>query len=175
MDEPHWLITTVAGTVFGILLPYLGHGIRFIWRYRRKDRLEGEWLEYHASFAGDAVLLGGAWRIKKGFRHRLVVDFQHENDKNLRYRGLLREERGQIIAMLKLVSDDEETLCYRFVKPVGDRDAVPGLWLSYARDGKIFSGAAVLSRKPLDETEVEKLFSNTIEQQAKFPALRIKE
>jgi|SRR5882724_1651074 len=175
MNEPHWLVVAVIGAILGLLLPYMMYLLRFLWRYRKSDRLEKSWFEYHATFTeGRAIIVGGTWHIKKGFRHRLVVTFQHEKDDGLKYKGVLHKERGHILAVLASISDDEETLYYRFVTPVGSQSTVPGLWLSYDRDGRVCAGSAILSQEPLEETAVGPILSNMVEQSGAIPALRVK-
>lgn len=173
MNEPNWIVEIIIGTVLGLALPGLIRVIRFVWRRRKPDRLEGVWYEYHVTFEnGQAEIVGGTWRVRRGLRG-LRVAYEHKDDEKLRYGGLVARERGHLLAVLH-ASGDAETLYYRFVDPVGNRSVVPGLWLSYDRDGYICSGSAFLSLKEQDDkAEIRRLLSGAVELETSSPALRI--
>ncbi len=173
-NEPHWLIVALIGAMLGLLLPYLARVPRFVWRLRTTEPLEGEWFEYHTTFVGQKQRTSsGVWTVRKGFFNRLVVEFQHETGGTLAYKGYLFEERGHVVVVLKSASHATETVYYRFIDPIASERPIPGLWLSFDREGSICSGAAILSHKSMEESEVTSMFGNFFQRTAKIPALRV--
>jgi hypothetical protein len=175
-DEPNWLITTFIGAVIGLLLPYLVDVTKYLWRYWKSEPLVGQWFEYHANFVGgENHISSGVWKINKGFSHEFTVNFTHNTGGKLEYRGALFEERGHIVAELKSYSHRNESLYYRFMNPIASERVIPGIWLSFERDGRICSGAAILSKEELPMSEVLGTLKTLIESSSKFPALVVKQ
>jgi hypothetical protein len=172
MNEPNWILANILSVVLGLALPELIRLIRFLWRRRKSDRLERDWFEYHVTFVGgQAFIVGGTWSVRRGLKG-LRVDYKHRDDATLSYKGLIARERGHLLATLH-ASSDAETLYYRFIDPVGSRTVVPGLWLSYDREGRICSGSALLSLEAIDDTVVGRMLSAAVDLDASLPALRI--
>ena len=173
--EPHWLIVAAIGAIIGYLLPYAVQALIWLSRKFTKHYLEGEWFEYHMTFAGhQASMRSERWHIHRGFASDLSVIATSFPTPDIRYKGTVSEERSSIIVKLKASSHTEHVTC-RLQSPIPlNADRALGFWLALDFDGRIAVGAEVISRLPLDEAEVRRLFSNSIESAPTAGLLRLK-
>ena len=174
-DRPHWLIVILIGAAIGAALPHLFRSIAYLFRHFKKHPLTGEWHEYHWSFLNDVQrLVIGKWIIRRGYFHKLAVEFTIDVDKPLKYKGHIILERGHMIAMLEAVSHDEH-LFYRFINPIPSNESrVGGLWMSYDHDGDICCSASLLSRSELKEEFAQREIKVLARMIASVPIIRIK-
>jgi hypothetical protein len=135
----------------------------------------GTWHEYHLSFFNDVQkLVSGEWIIKRGYFHKLVIEFTTNVGKPLRYKGHIILEKGHMIAVLKGVSHDEH-LFYRFIEPIPSNDnRVGGLWMSYDHNRDICCSASLLSTDELSEESAQTGIQMLTDSTAGVPIIRIK-
>lgn len=174
-EQPHWLLVAGIGSALGFLLPYFFRAIVWLGRRFKKYHLEGDWHEYHLTFRKQQVaLLSEKWRIRKGFIAKLVVVAKSMPTEEVQYKGTLVEERSSIVANFKATTHTEQVTCrLRSPVPSNDRTLV-GFWLAIDFDGRITAGPEVLSRDPLNDTEVRKLFQEEVEPASPSHLMRLK-
>jgi hypothetical protein len=149
------LLSAVIGVVLGALLTQIGRlGIAAL--KGRKVSITGTWHAYVYTFKQDYECIDYTMEIQKGRLGGTNVIVL--NNGKIAYKGVVYDERGHLIFELNATARDQrETICQRYVGPVGEKDKLLGLWLSYDYHTHVASGVVILSQTKLPPFELRKI------------------
>lgn len=166
---PPWYILlflgAIVGAVVGLIVRHIPSCIYFAKRYvYDRSGILGAWHAYHLSFReGKLFTVHSIVTIKTGFKSRYVISISQSIDSELKYKGTLGVEKNHLVVSCKSVCHCE-SVSIRFPDPIGIKcQKLYGLWLAYDHDGRITSGAIVLSRDNLSAVEQRKALSEYYE------------
>jgi len=174
LQEPNWMVRTLAGFLLGYFFTYILKGINYLWRqFFTKNYLTGQWHGYYNVWENNKpVLKQEKWMVSFGFNSKLKVNVN--TGTNLSFKGELIEEKGQLIIILKAKDFNERVFC-RYPIPIpGNDSTVVGLYLGVDFNGHATSGVTILSRTELQEDEIPALVKKNIEVEAVNDMIRLK-
>ena len=165
------IIAAIAGVIGAV---FAGLQVRFALRRKKLKVLKGTWYEYHWTNAGgkkgakfawlESTLVASPKYLSSAYRLHYVNDSDHF-DGTARYIDRKAELlNGDILFKVKHDRQYKETMYFRYNVPDNATDSIiAGIWTSYNFGKDITSGASILSRKPMRNRKLRKLFDELFE------------
>ena len=165
MELERWIAIVASFITISYVVPYITKIVLFIVSFPfRKELLKGTWHAYHFTrMHGKTFLRYEKWTIKRNLLNRLIIKTLDPKNPDLKYKGVISEERNYLLILLKGVRHKEEIQMRFFnVIPTG-QDMAFGLAMGVDFANKPQCLVQIMSRKKLtDEEAGEILRSKTI-------------
>ena len=139
------------------------------------NRYTGNWYGYYIINEGNKVIIKQeSWKIKLSITNKLSVYVETIQDSKLTFNGILYEESGKVIAIVK-ANEYEETVICRYSLPIpGNDKLLIGLYSGLDFNGIAAVGPTIISRDILDNAKVTTLINNNLEIDVNSKVIRTK-
>ena len=159
----------IGAIVGGIVVLIFQQGLRytryFIRRMSSEELIEGRWYCYfHTNHNSERTIrfTEAELTIRKGVLHKYVVIEKRDNDKRIKYKGVMEQEGHCILIKMDSTSrSDREFVIFRlYHTPPTENHIIHGLQLAADGNGYPYCGALLISQNRMTEIAVKEYFRN---------------
>lgn len=175
IQQPHWLVVAIIGSVIGVSLKPMFYLIYYLAKISKKKDIECKWFGYFyikknsCNYIGKETLF-----IRKGVFNNYIIKGVSITTKGQQYSGVVIMERNFLVIKMKPEIHEEEIFIRLKRSIPGNDEIMVGLWSALDFDGNAAAGPMVLSRQEINEDQLNDIIKNNITMLEKIKIMSVK-